>query len=423
MNANCNAVENALKALERALSASQIALPNTPPYTDSITIDNGRVHYSPAAVVYPETVTDVQQVIAICRAHDVHMTVLNGGHNAVGWCLNNGGIVLHMTRMRELELDTENRMLSVQCGLVWGDVYDSLRESDLLPIGGGSKAVGVSGFTLGGGFSFVSRSHGLAIDNLVSIDVVTVDGEVLTLGAHESDPDRADLFWALRGGGGGNFAVATRFTSALHRSESQALSGILSWDIASARTVLRHYRDWMDTLPDTIDPAVIVSPTQLILIVFYNGPYRDGLELMQPMLDLAPLTNALKRSSFYDFMDTYGSSTNSLGKSSYIKFGNLKHTLSDAFIDTLVEHMASAPSAETQVAIEYAGGAIDRVAPAATAFPWRGIRARCEIKATWQGSAHDEANIAWADRLHAALADALSGGDVNQQDPALINWA
>ncbi|MEM9602430.1 MAG: FAD-binding oxidoreductase [Pseudomonadota bacterium] len=415
-------VDAALDALAQDLHPNQIALPGSADYAETVAIDNGRIAYHPAAVIYPETAADVQRVLAVCRQYGVHFTLRNGGHNAVGWCLNDGGIVVHLKRLRQLALDAEARTLMVGSGLLWGDVYGALRDSGLVPIGGGSTAVGVSGFTLGGGFSFLSRSHGLAVDNLLAVEFVTADGELLTLGPDETDPDRAALFWALRGGGGGNLGVATAFTSNVFPAVPDALGGVLVWDIADAARVLHAYRSWVLDMPDTLDAAIVLSPTQLILLAYCHSPHTEGLAVMQPMIALAPKINRLAPTGFYDFIDTYGSSTTSAGKSTYIAFGNVAEPPDDAFFDTLVEHIATAPSTATQIALEYAGGAIARVPPTATAFPWRHVCARCEIKATWDSQKDDATNIAWAERLKAALGDALSGGDVNQQDPLLTDW-
>lgn len=406
-----------------------IAFPGSESYKQSIAIDNGRITYSPIAILYPLDAVGISQAVKATKDLAIHMTVLNGGHNAVGWCLNDGGVVLHLKHMDQVEVDAANALVTYSGGALWQHVYETLSDSEFVAIGGGVLDVGVSGFNLGGGYSYLSRSKGLGIDNIVALEVVTADGEILQLSNTETAPHRADLFWALCGGGGGNFGIVTRITSRLHPRVKDLMAGVLSWDIDKAKEVLMVFREWVMQVPIALDPLVLLSkganpgdPEQLMLVCFYNGPYEEGLEIMQPILDLDPKTNALERTDFYGFINKYGNVSSSQSRPAYIKASTLKQTMSENFIDHLIAGIKSAPGFKTEIVVEYAGGVIAEVAPTDTAFFWRDIVARWEIKATWEDRSTDQANIDWANSLAEMIKPESYGADVNQQDPYLKDW-
>ncbi len=203
----------AVNDLARKLSG-YVCEPGSPEYTQTVAIDNSRTRTLPALVIRANSNDDVRRAILFAQKTDLPLTVRGGGHSAAGYCLNRGGIVLDLGLMKVMTLDADKRQLTVQMGATWNDVYGYVdREAaPLIPVGGGCLTVGLPGFLQGGGYSFVSRSYGLGSDNVTMIKLMDASGRLRTLTAGAPRKEDKDLFWACRGGGGGNFGVAVEMT-------------------------------------------------------------------------------------------------------------------------------------------------------------------------------------------------------------------
>ena len=199
--------------------------PGTPEYNAAVQIDNGRVQQQPTIIVQASGEKDVVTALRFAQKEGLRLTVLGGGHSATGYCLNTGGVVLDMSLMKGMSLDAKQRTLRVQMGALWSDVYAYMMKSGtgLIPVGGGCLTVGVPGFVQGGGFSFASRSYGISADNLLSLKIVTADGELRHISEASKSKDERDLFWALRGGGGGNFGVVTEMELQVHKPNTEKM--------------------------------------------------------------------------------------------------------------------------------------------------------------------------------------------------------
>jgi len=201
--------QSALDRLKQELSG-YVLLPGTPEYAMAVQIDNGRVQQQPTVIVQASGEKDVVTTLRFAQQQGLKLTVLGGGHSATGYCLNTGGVVLDMSLMKAMSLDAKQRTLRVQMGALWSDVYAYMMNSGtgLIPVGGGCLTVGVPGFVQGGGFSFASRSYGISADNLLSLKIVTADGALRHISGASKSKEEIDLFWALRGGGGGKSCLA-----------------------------------------------------------------------------------------------------------------------------------------------------------------------------------------------------------------------
>ena len=202
--------ERELAQLERRLRG-RLLRPADPGYDAAVHIWNGMVTKRPALVVQPESAADIQAAVAFAREHGVLLSVKGGGHHAAGTALTDGGLTIDMGRMRSVVVDPERRLAHVQPGCRLGDVDNATQAHGLATVLGSDADTGVAGLTLGGGFGYLSRRFGWSVDNLVEAEVATADGELV----RAAEDEHADLFWALRGGGG-NFGVVTRFTFRLH---------------------------------------------------------------------------------------------------------------------------------------------------------------------------------------------------------------
>src|ERR1700688_2124125 len=294
--------------------------PGQPGYAQAIAIDNGRIALQPAALVFPSGTEDVRRTLRFVRDQRIQFTVLSGGHSATGYCLNRSGLVLNMSSMDQMELDADLQILRVQAGVTWQGVYDYLQRSGsaLVPVGGGCLSVGVPGFVLGGGVGFMSRSLGMSIDSLLSIVLVTADGEVKRVSADSKGAD-ADLFWACSGGGGGNFGVAVEMELRLHQPRSPTLlGGTIYYPLDRVEEILGLYNEWIEKAPETLavygylggltmPPGKVVQSIRLEPV--FNGPFQEGLELIQPLLELNPLAVTLYNVTLIEFESIMGNST------------------------------------------------------------------------------------------------------------------
>lgn len=408
--------------------------PGAPGYRAAVTIDNGRIDQPPAAVVLPYGVEDVQRTLRLARDNRVPLTVLSGGHSAAGYCLNRGGLVLDMTSMSRMRLDAENQVLWTQAGVTWQAVYDLLQRSGtgLVPVGGGCLSVGVPGFLLGGGAGFVSRSYGMGADNLLSLVVVTADGEVRRLSADSTGAD-ADLFWACRGGGGGNFGVAVEMELRLHQPPTRTLlGGVLYYPLERVEEVLGFYNEWITTVPDALavygylgpSPGLPTETVQSIRFEpVYNGAFKDGLELIQPLLELDPLVTSLYDVDLVDFENIMGMSTEVHQQRAYIRSGTMAAgSLTPEVARTFREYMTAPPSSASFAIWMHTGGAIATVPATATAYPHRDAEFVFELKSIWPDQAGTRENVEWGHRFVEELQPHFTGAYVNYIDPLLERW-
>jgi FAD/FMN-containing dehydrogenase len=422
--------------LQRYLSG-RVLLPGDPAFDGQVQIDNGRIQLVPGFVVLADSTADVVTTLRFARQHGIRLTAKSGGHSAAGYCVNSGGIVLDFSLMKTITLDGDT--LTVGAGTRWIDIYDYLQAKGqgLIPIGGGCAPVGVSGFVLGGGYSFASRSYGLSIDNLISLTVVRADGEVRTVSAASSDPDDIDLFWACRGGGGGNFGIVVELHLQLRRPNTPTmLIAQIRYPTSHAQDVLGFYNEWVETLPDTLACYGIwgpfADPTDASRLVpafgftcVFNGAAAEGADLLAPLLRRDPMFVQMNTLTLPQFETLVGRNTLVDGRYAYIRSGEVPPLgMTSDYIDTLDRFMSSAPNAGTFMVWTHAGGQIDAVPVEATAFAHRGSRFMPEIKSIWPRGdlAATRPNVEWAFEFFEALRPHFSGAYVNYIDPLQSDW-
>lgn len=415
-----------------------VALPGSPEYERALKIDNGRVQLRPEYVVFPTTAEDISVTLAFAGAAGIPLTPKGGGHSATGYCLNQAGMVLDLSSMKAMRLDRVQRLLYVEMGATWKDVYSFLADSGsgLIPIGGGCLGVGLPGFLLGGGYSFLSRSYGLGSDNVAAIDLVTPDGVRHELSDESTSQADRDLFWASRGGGGGNFGVAASMTLRLHQPPTaRLLGGQVTYPLAAARDVLGFYNTWVETLPDAMavygyigndpDPA---EPTRKIPVLrltpIFNGPYNAGIDLLRPLLGFDPIDFRALRMTLPQWELTMGSSTNVRDRKAYMRSGTLlKESMTAEVVDTLTEFMSpNRPSADSFLVWTHAGGQVERGTEAQGSYAHRDARFVWEVKAIWDDAADTRENVEWAYDFGEALRPSFSGAYLNYIDPLLTGW-
>ena len=339
--------------------------------------------------------------------------------------------------MNSIRLDAKTGRVHVQMGARWNDVYVFLMQSGtgLIPIGGGCPTVGIPGFMQGGGYSFASRSYGLSIDNLHSATIVTPSGDVHRISAASSSKEEIDLFWAIRGGGGGNFGIVVELQIQAHQPRTpRMMMAQIRYDPAQAQDVLGFYNEWVEKLPNEMavygiwgtqaDPANAARLIQTFgFTAVYNGGFSEGLALVEPLLQRQPLYAQLNSLTLPEFEEVNGRATLVNRRSAYIRSGMMPPgSMQPKAVEILQRYMNSAPSPSTFMVWTHAGGAIEKVAPDATAFYHRTARFVPEIKAIWDGPREARTNIEWAYSFYRDLGEFFTGAYVNYIDPLLPGW-
>ena len=374
----------------------------------------------PALIARPQSVPDVVAAVRYARAEGLLIAVRGGGHSMPGHSVCDDGIVIDLRALSRVHVDPQARRATVGGGTLLGEVDRATQEHGLVLPAGVVSHTGAGGLTLGGGVGRLMRRFGLTIDSLLSAEVVSADGEIL----HASADQHADLFWALRGGGG-NFGIVTEFEFALHEL-SELLILATFHPLAEARRVIelgrREMGDpmardellWTSFLRRASDvpwmPPALVGAHGIMSLVEWSGDAADGQAVLARIREeLRPAASDLSIVPFL-FMQTITDDLFAHGLRTYIKAG-FAGDLPDGLIDVLLERAASVRSPISQVELLALGGAIARVDSDATAFPFRQARWLINIPATWRDAADDEGEIAWARATYAAIKPYLSEGN------------
>ncbi len=414
-----------------------VVLSGSAGYTAATTIDNGRIRLQPGIVVLAATTQDVARSLRFAKLHGAKFTVRSGGHSAAGYCLNEGGVVLDMTAMKGKTFDAGRQTMHAEIGNTWSDLYVYLTNTGtgLVPVGGGCPTVGIPGFMLGGGVSFVSRSYGLSVDNLLSIDLVTPDGEVRRISATSGSAEERDLFWACRGGCGGNFCVVIAFEIKLHRPNTEKmLVGQIRYPIDVAEDLLGFYNEWIQTVPDelavygymgnAVNPAHTQQGMKSIgLTPIFNGDSARGMELIAPILKFKNISISLYDMTLPDFELMNGSVTLVKGRQAYIRSAFLPPKgYGPEVAKILPDFMKRAPTADSLMVWSHCGGKVRDVGPEDTAYWNRGAEFLWELKAIWTHDYEMVDNVDWAYAFGDALEPYMTGAYANYIDPLLHDW-
>lgn len=387
-------------------------------YADSRRVWNAMIDRRPALIARCSGVADVRAAVDFAREHELLLSVQGGGHNVAGNAVCDGGLMLDLSPMNQVRIDPERRTARVGGGAVMADLDHESQAFGMATTGGIVSTTGVAGITLGGGLGYLSRKHGLVHDNLRSVDVVTADGEVV----RASEENNSDLFWGMRGGGG-NFGVATSFEFDLHELGPEILSVQLVHPFEAAPDVLRFYREFLADAPNEVQvyaavlmgspelgvPEPLHGETLLALGGLYAGDIEDGREAFRPLREfgepIADLTQPLPYTARQQQLDgLYRKGHRNYWKSDFYD------TLSDGFIEALVEHADPLPSPHSTVFWEWMGGAVEEVAPDATAFAHRDAAFTFTVAPKWEEPGRDEELIGWARSFHEAVQPYASAG-------------
>ena len=394
-----------------------IVTADSPSYDEVRTIWNAMIDRRPALIACCQTTDDVVRCVSFAKQHGLLVAVRGGGHNIAGNAVCDGGLLIDLSLMRAVHVDAGRKVARVEGGARLGDVDQATQAHGLAVPLGINSTTGVAGLTLGGGFGWLSRKHGLTIDNLLSATVVTAAGETLTA----NEPENPDLHWALRGGGG-NFGVVTSFEYRLHAIGTEVLSGLIVHPLAQARKVLEFYREFTAKAPDELGvwfvmrkaPPLPFLPESwhgkeiLALAACYTGDLETGKKALQPLRSFGqPIADVIGPTPYVGWQQVLDPLLTP-GMRNYWKSHEFMD-LPDALIDTLVDFAGRLPDPMTEIAFAQLGGAIGRVPNAATAYSHREARYLVNLHGRWDAAANDSRCIGWARDLFKACAPFSTG--------------
>jgi FAD/FMN-containing dehydrogenase len=415
--ASVSLTSDLLAGLAAGLRGS-LSFPGEARYEKARTLWNAMIDRRPAAIVHAAGTSDVIATVGLAARHGLLLSVRGGGHNIAGSAVCDGGLMLDLSPMRSVRVDPEARTARVEPGAKLSDLDKESQAFGLATPLGINSTTGVAGLTVGGGFGWLSRKHGLTIDNLRSADVVTATGELIRASA-ENHPD---LFWAIRGGGG-NFGVVTSFEFRLHPVGPQVTAGLIVHPLSGAKQVLGEYRRLLTKAPDELCcwavlrkapplpflPPEVHGTEVLVLALCHAGDLASGEKAAAPFKAIGtPIADVVGPAPYAAWQTAFDPLLTA-GERNYWK-SHAFSELSDPLIDVLLQAVRHLPSSQCEVFIAGLGGAINRVPVEATADPHRNVRYVVNVHTRWSRPAEDEACIGWARGLYEAAAPLATGG-------------
>jgi FAD/FMN-containing dehydrogenase len=391
-----------LEAFSMAFSGA-VVNPDDDRYDDARRVHNGLIDRRPALIARCRGTADIVDAIALAREAGLEISVRGGGHSIAGRCVADGALMIDLSEMKGIYVDPAERTIRAQGGVSWAEFNREAAVHGLATPGGTVSTTGIAGLTLGGGVGWLSSAHGLAADNVLSIELVTSGGDVLDVTA-DSHPD---LFWALRGGGG-NFGVATSFEYRLYPLR-EVVGGVIAYPFEAAGDVLRFYREITQSYSDelTLLCGLIHAPdgsgTKLTAFVICHSGSSDQAEK-----DLAPL-RAFGEPVMtevgpmpYPVVNTLFDAGYPRGALNYWKSSFLK-SLDDELIDVTIDAFASTPSPMTPIVFEHFHGAVTRVGVTDTPVPHREVGYNVLITTVWTDPGATEENVSWTRQTFEAM--------------------
>jgi FAD/FMN-containing dehydrogenase len=412
MAMSVTAIDGQAVAALRARFRGALLRPGEEGYDEARRVWNGAIDRRPALIARCAGADDVVAAVRFARERDLLVAVRGGGHAVAGHAVCDGGLMIDLSLMKAVRVDPAARTARAAGGVLWGELDRATQQFGLATTGGIISHTGIAGLTLGGGLGHLMRKHGLTVDNLLAVDLVTAGAERLRVDA-ATEPE---LFWGLRGGGG-NFGIATAFEYQLHPVGPLVLGGPIFWPLAEAPAVLRFLRDFAPAAPDELGitialrlapPMPFLPPAQygkpvLGLVLVWAGDIAQGQQAIAPLRGIgSPIADVVRPVPYLSLQSMLDGGAPH-GMHYYWKSHRLPH-LTDAVIDLLVGCVESITSPFSQIGGWAVGGAASRVAPEATAVGAREVGFELNVTAAWPpANADGDRHIAWVREGWAAL--------------------
>lgn len=395
-----------------------VVLPDDAHYEEVRKIWNAMIDRRPAAIVQCAQAGDVPHAIKFARENGCEISIRGAGHNIAGNAVCNRGVVIDFSGMRGVRVDAAKRRAYVEPGATLADFDEAAQKFKLATPVGINSTTGISGLTLGGGFGWLTRKYGMTIDNLASADVITASGKKI----RASENENADLFWAIRGGGG-NFGVVTQFEFQLHPVGPEILAGLIVFPLEQAKQVLRRYREFVESAPDELSVWVVLRQAPplpflpqevhgkevIVLPVFYAGDIAEGEKLIAPLRHFGdPHGEHVGALPYVQWQKAFDPLLTP-GARNYWKSHNFRE-LRDEALDTMIQFANKLPSPQCEIFVGLIAGAANRVPADAMAYGHRDAKFVLNVHARWDAPTQDEACIGWAREFFAASAPYASAG-------------
>lgn len=403
---------NPLQGLADMLRGDLIT-PDQEHYDEARKVWNAMIDKRPAAIARCTGAADVIDVVRYARDNNMAVSVRGGGHNVAGKAVRNGAITIDLGLMHGVWVDPNSKRARVQGGCRWGLVDRETLAHGLYTTGGTVSDTGVGGLTLGGGFGWLMRKHGLACDNVVSANIVTADGHQITASATENP----ELHWAIRGGGG-NFGVVTSFEFQLYDAQP-IIGGLALYSRDRFKDMLRFFREYTAGAPDSLamQCGALVGPPgtpvegQIAgwIGVCHAGPPDEGARLVQPIKDFAPPAADFIGPTTYTAQQTMFDAGMSIPMQNYWR-SNMVKDLSDELIDALDARVDEIPRPGSLLLLEHMEGAVGRVGQHETAFANRGAKYNLSVLGVWPDPADNDNHVAWVRNFGDELRSFATGG-------------
>lgn len=402
-------IDSSALQMLRADVRGAVLCPGQDGYDTARTIPNAMISRKPAVIVRCSGAADVVASVRFARNHDLVVAVRGGGHSVAGKSVCEGGLMIDLSTMKGIRVDPARRTARAQTGLLLGEFDRETQAFGLATTLGVVSRTGIAGLTLGGGWGHLHARHGLALDNVLSVDLVTADGRLVTANASENP----DLFWGVRGGSG-NFGVVTSLEYRLHE-RGPVLGGAVFHPASKAKEVLRFFREFSETIPDELviqcGSFALPDNTRVFgVAACYCGPLAEGEKVLKPLRTFGPpITDSIGVMNYVQLQSMFDPFFPP-GRYTYVK-SNFIRALNDDAISAIAEFSGKSPSPFSFAPfVEHWHGAATRVPVTETAFPHRQHAFNLMLWSNWENPAESEKNVEWTRTAWKALRPYLVEG-------------
>jgi FAD/FMN-containing dehydrogenase len=402
----------------KGLIRGNVLTPDDPGYDEARQIWNAMIDRRPAVIVQAAEADDVAPAIAFAREKGLEISIRGAGHNIAGNALCENGLLIDFSQMKNVRVDAAKKRAYVEPGATLADLDEATQAYGLATPVGINSTTGIAGLTLGGGFGWLTRQYGMTIDNLVSADITTADGKKI----RASENDNADLFWAIRGGGG-NFGVVTEFEFQLHPVGPAILAGLIVFPFSQAKQILTKYRQFVNSAPEELNVWVVLRKAPplpflpenvhgkevVVMPIFYSGAVAEGEKLIAPLRAFGDAHGEHIGAQPYVAWQKAFDPLLTPGARNYWKSHNFTE-LADGALNSIIEFAGKLPSPQCEIFIGLIAGAPNRISSNAMAYAHRDARFVLNVHGRWDEAQDDQRGIAWARDFFKASAPYASAG-------------
>ncbi len=381
-----------------------VLLPREEGYEDGRSVWNGMIDRKPALIVQCQNSDDIQAALAFVRKHNAVLSVKGGGHHVAGNAVCEDGLMIDLSKLKEISVDVESKKIKVGAGATWGELDKAAQKDGLAVPGGVVSTTGVAGLTLGGGIGWLRRKYGLTCDNLISAEVILANGEKIIASEHQ----HADLLWALKGGGSG-FGVVSYFEFQAYPLGQDVFFSPVFYSANQAEQIVKAYCEKSRSMPNEVSTFLIYGTVPsdkpfpknwhgedyILIASMYSGKLQEGEKVLKPYRELGEPIVDLSGAVSYTTVQTFFDEDYPKQELNYYWKSVMVKELSDTAIAKFIELGKNRPSPLTTVDIWQLGGIIDQVPHSQTAYPHRNAQHLIAIESNWKKHYSDQENILW----------------------------